>query len=139
MQYTALRLFNVYGPGQSLGYLIPDKVAEAKRGGFEILGGNITKDFVYVEDVARAFVKALESNAMGAFNIGSGQETPLAEVANRIAKKFGVPHGNIDSLMPTRMRADIRWAQKQLGWEPTVSLGDGLDAICASETQPVSA
>ena len=130
LPYTVLRLFNAYGPGQSAGYFIPDMLAKAKKGPIDLQGGKTTKDFVYVEDVARAFVNALETSFVGAVNIGTGVETPLYEVANRIAQAAGVPCTPADDdAYSTRMKADWRRAKRVLWWQPTVSVEEGLAKI----------
>ncbi len=133
-----LRLFNTYGPGQSLGYFIPDMVEQARQGRIKFSGALTTKDFVYIDDVARAFVQALEPNRSGAYNIGSGQETTLHRVAQQIAAHFGVPMHSYDDGKATRMCADRSMAKSFLHWEPKVSLEEGLNAVCEAATQPVS-
>jgi len=126
--YTTLRLFNAYGPGQSLGYFIPDMIAKAKSGSIQLVGGFTTKDFIHVDDVAEAFLSALETSFVGPINIGTGQETQLFSIAMMIADRFGV--GCDDSGgAATRMCADWRRAKRVLDWCPTVSLEEGLRAI----------
>jgi len=127
LSHTTLRLYNTYGPGQGLGYFIPDMVARAKVGAIHLTGGSTTKDFVYVEDVARAFLLALETSFVGTVNVGTGQETELFSIAQLIADATGAECD--DSMGPsTRMKADRTRAQKVLGWEPKVDIWEGLRA-----------
>ena len=126
LPYTTLRLFNAYGPGQARGFFIPDQVAKAKSGAFSLLGFDITKDWVYIDDVAEAFILALESKFVGAVNIGTGVETALGVIGDRVAAAFGQVIRKLPSENPTRMDADIARAKRILGWEPKVSLEEGL-------------
>ena len=129
LNYTVLRLYNAYGPGQMLGYFIPDQIAKAEKGGFELRGSNVTKDWVYVEDAADAFVKAIDTRFVGAINLGTGVETELSIIANVIAKTYKVNLLSFPAAVPTRMCADIGRAQRVLDWTPKVTIGEGLDAI----------
>lgn len=127
LSYIALRLYNAYGADQARGYFIPDMISKAQQGDLTLKGGGTTKDFVQVDDVARAFVLALESQFVGSINIGTGNETSLDEVAGRIAVAHGRTLNVTDSFVgATRMQADIRRAKQVLGWEPTISLKEGL-------------
>ena len=93
LPYTTLRLYNAYGPGQSAGYFIPDMVAKAQSGTLVLTGASTTKDFVYIDDVAKAFALAVESPFVGPINVGSGVESSLGDVASQIAKEFGALFG----------------------------------------------
>ena len=140
LSYTTLRLFNAYGPGQGKGYFIPDQLGKARHGEIELLGGTTTKDWVYVDDVARAFVLAVESGFVGAINIGTGLETPLSHIAQTIGTAFRVPVTHISSPNTTRMQADCRRAWQVLGWKPTTTIEEGLDVIINhAQDQPVPA
>ena len=137
---TILRLYNAYGSGQGRGYFIPDMLEMARRGRIELTGGSTTKDFVYVEDVARAFVLAIEAPFGGALtlNIGTGRESRLEDVASAIAMHLEVPYSDTgDEYRQTRMRADISRAGEQLGWKPQVSLEEGIRAVVDGATAKV--
>ena len=96
---VCLRLFNVYGPGQALSNpytgvlaifasrLLNDQAPMI----FE--DGGQRRDFVHVTDIARAFADALElpSAAGGTFNIGSGHDRPVTEIATELARAMGKP------------------------------------------------
>ena len=127
LSYTILRLFNAYGLNQAKGYYIPDQVSKAKEGCINLKGGNTTKDWVWVGDVADAFVRALSTGFVGAVNIGTGVETNLETIARIIARCYQVELKAIPSDNATRMCADWRRAKSILGWHPTVSLEEGLD------------
>lgn len=136
LSYTTLRLFNAYGPGQQAGYFIPDMIAKAKSGCIELQqGGNTTKDWVYIDDVARAFVSALETSFVGPINIGTGVETPLWSIASQIAAAHDAQLFNLDpGSGATRMQCDPARAFNQLGWMAETTLKEGLGAILATET-----
>ena len=139
LSYTTLRLFNAYGNGQALGYFIPDIIARAKAGDFELRGANTTKDWIAVEDVARAFVAAIETSFVGAMNIGTGVETNLGAIASRIADAHGVTCTTYDDSKATRMCADATRARRILGWEPQTSIWEGLNAILSHEAATIPA
>lgn len=138
MRNVCLRYFNVYGPNQrydAYGNVIPifaDRIM--RRQAITIFGdGEQTRDFVNVEDVASANIQsALSPDAAGVFNIGSGTRISINALAQWMQKaarvevgvEYGPPRpGDVrDSL------ADIRKAQKYLGYEPAVDLYEGLCA-----------
>jgi dTDP-L-rhamnose 4-epimerase len=96
MEGTCLRLFNVYGPGQALSNpytgvlaIFSSRLANGQRP-LIFEDGEQRRDFVHVSDVARAFCEALvHSNAPGeVFNIGSGQERSIRDVATLMARSM---------------------------------------------------
>ena len=136
----SLRYANVYGPGQ-------DPMGEAGvvaiflhkmlRGGDPVINGDgeQTRDFVYVEDVARANALAVSSATTGALNVGTGVETSVKEVARILAEAAGhrkaIAHGPTAPGEQRRSSVDPRAARAQLGWEPRVALGEGLARTAA--------
>ena len=136
LPYTTLRLYNAYGPGQALGYFIPDQVAKAKQGPLSLSGGNTTKDWVHIADVARAFVLALDSHYVGAINIGTGIETELSTIAAKIAELQGVGFVSGDDPRATRMCANRMRAERILGWKPSISLMEGLRGLLDPAKSP---
>lgn len=129
LSYTVLRLFNAYGPDQSLGYFIPDMIAKAKSGAVELTGSGTTKDWVHVRDIAWAVLLAAETSFVGAINIGTGVETNLHTIAGIIAITYGAKYTSTPGTNDTRMCADIGRAKRILGWQPQITLAEGLDAI----------
>ena len=127
LNYTTLRLFNAYGPGQLPGYFIPDMALKAQNGGISLTGGGTTKDFVYVDDVVKAVLLALETSFVGPLNIGTGVESSLSSVAMRIANQLDADCMADDGgTNITRMQCDWSRAEKILGWSPSVGLDEGL-------------
>ena len=132
---VVLRYFNVYGPRMRPGPYsgVIRKFIEAILGGepITIFGdGEQTRDFVYVEDVARANLVALESGATGVYNIGTGVPTKIIDLAHTIMEVAGkeVPIIYADT-RPGDIRysyADISRAKEELRWYPKTGLKDGL-------------
>ncbi len=144
MEAVALRLFNVYGPGQALsnpytGALAIFASRLANREPPLIFeDGKQRRDFVHIEDVARAFVLALDQpRAIGqTFNIGSGQDRSIAEVAQRLAAAMNV---DIEPDITGKTRigdirhcfADVGRARAQLGFVARRNFEEGLAELAA--------
>ena len=138
LPYVAMRYFNVYGPrmdlhGKYTEVLIRwmERIAEGRPP--LILGdGRQTMDFVYIDDVARANVLALLSDADDeVFNVASGTETSLSELAAALLRVMGSSlrheHGPERSVNPVSRRlADTSKAERLLSFRSHVSLEDGL-------------
>ncbi|OPY02803.1 MAG: UDP-glucose 4-epimerase [Syntrophorhabdus sp. PtaB.Bin047] len=138
LRYVALRYFNVYGPrmdtdGKYTEVMI--KWLDCVRSGTAPLiygDGSTTMDFVYVRDIARANVRALLADVTDeVFNIGCSRETSLKELLDLLLKVNNstlVPeHRAENTVNPVSRRlADISRARDLLGFEPQVSLEDGL-------------
>ena len=133
LSYTTLRLYNAYGPGQAKGYFIPDMLSKASKGSIVLPGGNTTKDWVYVEEVAQAFLKALETAYIGPINIGTGVETELSVLAEYIAQAMGASFSTTPNPTATRMQADNSRARNILGWQPVIGVAEGLERILQAE------
>jgi UDP-glucose 4-epimerase len=139
LPYVALRYFNVYGPrmdmhGKYTEVLIRwmERIADGRPP--LILGsGAQTMDFVYIEDVARANVLALASDASDeVFNVASGRETSLNELAEALLKVMGAAllrpeYGPERAVNPVSRRlADTSKAERMLGFKAQVGLDEGL-------------
>jgi UDP-glucose 4-epimerase len=143
LPYVALRYFNVYGPrmdihGKYTEVLIRwmDRIAAGQPP--VILGdGRQTMDFVYIEDVARANILALQADVSDeVFNVASGTETSLQDLAAALLKVMGSnlqpEYGPDRKVNPvTRRLADTRKAERLLGFKATVGLGEGLARLVA--------
>jgi UDP-glucose 4-epimerase len=144
LPYVAMRYFNVYGPrmdihGKYTEVLIRwmDRIANGQPP--LILGDGLqTMDFVYIDDVARANVAALRVDCEDeVFNVASGCETSLAELASALLSVMGaqglVPeHGPERSVNPVPRRlASTEKAERLLGFRSQVGLHDGLSQLVA--------
>jgi len=128
ISYVALRMFNGYGPRQSLDYFIPSMIKQAKEGMIILRGRHITKDFIYVSDMVDAILTVLPSDYVGPLNVGTGVQTTLEYVARYIAKSLDseLDFAETDDRGPTHMQCDNS-RLKGFGWSPKVSIEDGLD------------
>jgi len=129
-----VRIFNTYGPRMRLndGRVVPAFIGQALRGEpFTIFGdGRQTRSFCYVDDLVDGFVRLALSDEKDPVNIGNPDEKTMLEFAGavqnaaNISAKFvfkPLPAGD-----PKQRRPDITRAKTLLGWEPKVSLVEGL-------------
>jgi UDP-glucose 4-epimerase len=138
LDYVGLRYFNVYGPrmdicGAYTEVLIRWMECIAIGQPPLIFGdGNQTMDFVYIEDIARANILAAQADVTDeVFNIASGTETSLNELATTLARVMGSnlqpEYGPERKVNPVPRRlADVNKARRMLGFESRVALEDGL-------------
>jgi nucleoside-diphosphate-sugar epimerase len=136
MEVVCLRYFNVYGPSQrfdAYGNVIPIFVFQMLRGEpVTIFGdGEQTRDFVNVRDVAQANIKAaMAPGVSGAFNIGSGTRISINDLAARLRAASGlnpvVRHGPPRAGDVRDSLADIGAARRAFGFEPAVTMDEGL-------------
>lgn len=139
LSWMALRLFNVYGPGQQTdAYYTSVVLAFLRRlinGEAPVIDGRgeQSMDFIYVADIARAFGLALDSSVSGAvLNVGSGQDTTVMQLAEELIRLLGLdvlPTFRPREVLVTQRRADIEHIREVLGWEPSVGLAEGLASV----------
>jgi UDP-glucose 4-epimerase len=137
-----VRPFNSYGPrshheGDS-GEVIPKFLLRAMAGKPMVVFGDgaQTRDFCYVEDTARGILLAGTSDAAvgSTVNIGYGQETSVLELTRLVREALNLPQTPVEHHAPRpgdvlRLYADIRAAQRLLGFEPRISLKEGLHRL----------
>lgn len=129
-----VRPFNVYGPAQSPDRIIPEIIVRAlRRQRLAMTQGRQTREFNYATDIAAGFVAAALHGAPGElYNIGSGQEVAMRDLATTILDLMGNPiEAELGALpdRPTeiwRMYCDSTRARTELGWAPRVDLAEGL-------------
>ncbi len=141
LDYVMLRYFNVYGPRMDIYGLYTEVLIrwmeriEAGEPPLILGDGTQTMDFVYTEDIARANLLAAAGDVSGeVFNIGSGTETSLTELAQLLIRvmgadldlEYGPPRG-VNGV--TRRLADVSRAAERLGWKAEVSLEAGLSQL----------
>ncbi|WP_028471914.1 NAD-dependent epimerase/dehydratase family protein [Nocardioides alkalitolerans] len=138
LDYVALRYFNVYGPRMDVHGLYTEvlvrwmeRIADGRPP--LIFGdGAQTMDFVHTADIARANVDAAASDVReGVYNIASGTETSLLDLAHALLAAMGsdlaVEHGPAREVNGVSRRlADVTAARRDLGFAATVGLTDGL-------------
>jgi UDP-glucose 4-epimerase len=133
--HVILRLGNVYGPRQS---------AHGEGGVVAIFSnallsgeppplrgeGTPTRDYVHVEDIARAFVAAADGGRSGTYNVGSGRQTSTAELLGMLQAAAGTDvEPRHDALQPGELHAsalDASRIERELGWRPTIDAERGI-------------
>jgi UDP-glucose 4-epimerase len=137
LSYAALRYANVYGPRQDphgeAGVVAIFARRLLSKEKIRINGdGKQTRDFVYVGDVAEANARALGSDAVGSFNVGTGIETDITTIFQLLKQLTGSnqpeEHGPPLPGEQRRSVVDTRKIEKALRWKPNTSLQAGLDA-----------
>lgn len=135
---VTIRPFNTFGPRQSARAVIPTIITQALTNNVIRLGNvDTTRDFTFVSDTVAGFLAGAATPGVegGVFNLGTGQEIRIGEVAERIAQKVGKSvriEVERQRLRPEksevlRLISDNRLAREQLNWAPRVSLEEGLD------------
>ena len=135
----SLRLFNVYGNGQSSEAGVIRKFLKniSKELPLEIFGdGTQTRDFVHISDVTQAFyraIKNIEAKHGDVYNIGSGVATSINELASLLISSKGkdlpIIHKTAIQGEIKDSKADISLAENDIGYSPEVSLRDGLASL----------
>jgi UDP-glucose 4-epimerase len=140
MRYIALRYANVYGPRQStkgeagvvaifISRLLAEKAPSINGDGKQ------TRDYVFVGDVVRANVAALETGYIGGINIGTGRETDVVTLCRmlqqRAHSKVEAMHGPAKIGEQMRSCLEIGLARRVLDWRPEISLEEGLTQTLA--------
>jgi UDP-glucose 4-epimerase len=137
-RHAVLRLANVYGPRQDPageGGVVGIFCSRALAGKPPTIygDGTQTRDFVYVGDVVSAFLAAADSGMPGTWNIGTGIETSVLDLAAVIAKIAGTgaepefASARLGELQRSVLAVDL--AKRDLGWTATTSLPDGVGAV----------
>jgi UDP-glucose 4-epimerase len=141
LPYVAFRYFNVYGPRMDIHGKYTEVLVrwmeriEAGQPPLILGNGQQTMDFVFIDDVARANVLALASDVSDeVFNVGSGTETSLNELAAALLRVMGSElqpeYGPERSVNPVPRRlADVSKAERLLGFRAEVGLEDGLGRL----------
>lgn len=142
LQAVSLRFFNVYGPRQDprsdYAAVIPRFIARIRAGEAPLIygDGGQTRDFVYVKDVVTALIQAMEADVCGVFNIASGRETNVSELASMLMDLLDCTLDPVHCPgRPGEVRrsvADISQAQAALGYSPRFTLREGLSDTLAS-------
>jgi nucleoside-diphosphate-sugar epimerase len=128
------RIFFLYGPREHPARLVSSVIQSLLLGRpAECSHGDQIRDYLYVRDVADAFITLLESNVAGPVNIASGQPIRLKEIIYKIAEKMnrenlvrlGVKETAPDE--PDLLVGDTKRLSKEVNWRPKYSLDQGLD------------
>ena len=129
-----VRIFNTYGPRMRIrdGRAVPNFIAQALQGQDVTIFGNgsQTRSFCYISDLVQGLIRMLDSKENDPVNIGNPQEMSIEDMAKLIIRMTGSKSRLIFQPLPTDdpkvRRPDITRARAVLGWEPKVSLEEGL-------------
>jgi len=135
LKYTILRYSNVYGPRQNpngeAGVISIFLMNMLNKKNPRIFGGTQTRDFVYVNDVAKANILVLDDDETNTYNIGTGKETDIIEIFSRLNKYF---KNNFEPIYETMKQGeqkksclDFSRINQKLKWRPQIELDEGLD------------
>jgi UDP-glucose 4-epimerase len=148
---TSLRMFNVYGPRQSL--------SNPYQGVLAIFLGNLlrgepiridgdgeqSRDFVFIDDAVRAWIACLDDQrSVGRIlNLGSGTPTTINALCDAVLNQFGHSRSTYPVTSAEQQQGDVRSSaaditaiQETLGWDPRVALGEGLRQTVEWARQP---
>jgi UDP-glucose 4-epimerase len=135
ISYSILRLFNVYGVGQSLEYAgVITKFYEKIQKNLPLVifgDGTAVRDFVHIDDVINAIILSISYSSSFTYNIASGTSTSVSDLAKTM---IVLSHKDLKIMnQPSRTgeimfsAADITLAKKNLGFIPKISLKSGLE------------
>ena len=129
------RIFNTYGPRMlhNDGRVISNFIVQAlKNNPITIYGdGQQTRSFCFVDDLIKGLILLMESKYNNPINLGNPSELKIIDLANlirlRINPKTNLKYHSLPENDPLRRKPIIDLANKELGWEPRISLNEGLD------------
>ena len=142
-----VRIFNTYGPNMDPfdGRVVSTFIRQALKGEpFTVFGdGSQTRSFCYIDDLVRGIMAMGQSNHPGPINLGNPRENTLLELAKMVTDIVG-GSGEIKFLDlpqddPKKRNPDISKARSILGWEPTVSLEEGIQKTATWMAKNLSA
>ena len=136
LKIKVARIFNTYGPQMhpNDGRVVANFIAQALKGEpITIYGdGSQTRSFCYVDDLINGFLRLMASNdeLTGPVNLGNPNECSMVDLANLVISltksKSQLIYCPLPADDPRQRQPDISLARKQLGWEPIISLNEGL-------------
>lgn len=149
LQGCSLRFSNVYGPRQGAkgeAGVVAVFCKHLRDGLPPVVNGNgtQTRDFLFAPDLAEAIYQAVVHRATGIYNLGTGFETSVIELAQGLCRRAGVDPGRIQHVQPIpgEQRRSVLKAEKAaegLGWRATTGLAEGLaetyDWFCANREE----
>ena len=128
VNYKWHRIFYSYGPFQHDNSLLSSAFLSAKNGiSLKLSNPNISRDFIYVDDVAKAMSQLIETPGVsGIFNIGSGKGTLVKDLVDALNSKMGLEVQDQVVEKSPALTADIKKITETCGWTPEVSIKQGV-------------
>lgn len=138
---AATRFFNIYGPRETNPHVLPEIIDQMLAGQTRVSLGNVKpkRDYVHVDDVARAVIGLAEKNSQSfrTFNVGTGTEYSVEELVETLAQVSGLPI--VIETDPERVRksdrmhllCDYSRIHQEIGWKPEYDLLQGLTSLWA--------
>jgi nucleoside-diphosphate-sugar epimerase len=131
---SIIRIFNTYGPGMDAfdGRVVSSFIRQGLESQeFTVYGdGSQTRSFCFVDDLIAGIIKMAESRERGPINLGNPNEIDLITLGKNVAEALGIKakfeYHELPEDDPKQRRPDITLAREKLGWEPSVSLSEGL-------------
>jgi dolichol-phosphate mannosyltransferase len=142
---TTLRLYSAYGPYEEPTRLVPTVIVEGMAGRLPpLVAPDVARDYVYVDDVADAFEAALHADVPGGrvYNVGTGVQTPLREVAALSRARFAIAEEPRWGTLAPRTWDTTTWianparAATELGWRASTTFVDGFARTAAWLSAP---
>lgn len=138
---VGLRYFNVYGPRE---YFKNSTASMVLQFGHQLLAGKnprlfaesdkILRDFIYIEDIIQANIKAMQPKQSGIYNVGTGKARSFQDIVDILQKELGttyeceyIPNPFVGSYQ-FHTEADITTSKEALGYEPAYEMEDGIKA-----------
>ncbi len=133
-----IRATNVYGAHQQLFKIIPRSVIYMKSGKKISLhgGGKAIKSYIHIRDISCGELLAMEKGRRGEiYHLSPNQGVAVREVVGKLAEKLNIPFDEATEIVEERLGQDKAYtidstkAKRELGWEPKISLEEGLQSI----------
>jgi UDP-glucose 4-epimerase len=142
LDYAILRFFNIYGPNQAPGYVIPDLIAKISalsrdEKSIKMRGHpDDSRDFLYVDDLIELIGKVLKLKPKDqTYNVGSAIPTRIGDLARMISHGLGYSRLHFEynpTSESTMFYSDVDKAKEELNWRPRTPLDNGLEAVMKS-------
>jgi UDP-glucose 4-epimerase len=136
MRISTLRLYSVFGPYEEPRRLIPSLIVHGLKGQLpKLASANVARDFVHADDVTNAYITVAMQATAGSsavYNVGTGMQTSLIDIVDIVRRLMSISAIPEWDSMPNRQWDTSTWLadntriRRDLGWQPEVSLEDGL-------------
>ena len=135
-----IRIFNTYGPRMLAddGRVVSNFIVQALQGkDLTVYGeGSQTRSFCFVDDLVEGFIRFMEQEkTLGPMNLGNPGEFTMMQLAELVIRKVGgkskITHLPLPADDPKQRKPDITLARETLGWEPRISLEEGIEKTIA--------